>query len=98
MVPVISPLGIDESGNTYNINADTVAGSIAGAIKASKLLLLTDVAGIKDENDNEFGRGLVSFSSFEIEKIKGSHSSKIKNILGYSSREEIVHKDDLVQV
>ena len=50
-VPVIAPLGIDESGNTFNINADTVAGFIAGAIKASKLLLLTDVAGVKDEND-----------------------------------------------
>ena len=35
---------------------------------------------------------------FEIEKIKGSHSSEIKNILGYSSREEIIHKDDLVKV
>ena len=55
-VPVIAPLGIDESGNTFNINADTVAGSIAGAIKASKLLLLTDVAGVKDENEK-----LISF-------------------------------------
>ena len=36
--------------------------------------------------------------NIEIEKIKGSHSSKIKNILGYSSREEIVHKDDLVKI
>ena len=38
------------------------------------------------------------FFKSEIEKIKGSHSSKIKNILGYSSREEIIHKDDLVKV
>jgi len=53
---------------------------------------------IKDQNDNEYARGLTSFSSIEIEKIKGSHSSKIKNILGYSSREEIIHKDDLVKV
>jgi len=53
---------------------------------------------VKDENNNECARGLTSFSSFEIEKIKGSHSSKIKNILGYSSREEIIHKDDLVKV
>ena len=42
---------------------------------------------VKDQNDNECARGLTSFSSIEIEKIKGSHSSKIKNILGYSSRE-----------
>ena len=53
---------------------------------------------VKDENNNECARGLTSFSSIEIEKMKGSHSSKIKNILGYSSREEIIHKDDLVKV
>jgi len=53
---------------------------------------------VKDQNNNECARGLTSFSSTEIEKIKGSHSSKIKNILGYSSREEIIHKDDLVKV
>jgi len=53
---------------------------------------------VKDQNDKECARGLRSFSSIEVEKIKGSHSSKIKNILGYSSREEIIHKDDLVKV
>ena len=49
-VPIIAPLGVDERGDTYNINADTAAGFIAGSLKASKLLLLTDVAGILDEN------------------------------------------------
>ena len=49
-IPVIAPLGIDKDGNTYNINADTAAGAIAGALKANKLLLLTDVAGILNEN------------------------------------------------
>ncbi len=53
---------------------------------------------VKDQDNVECARGLTSFSSIEIEKIKGSHSSKIKNILGYSSREEIIHKDDLVKV
>ena len=53
---------------------------------------------VKDQNDTECARGLASFSSIEIEKIKGSHSREIKNILGYSSREEIIHKDDLVRV
>ena len=53
---------------------------------------------IKDQNNIECARGLTSFSSIEIEKIKGFHSSKIKNILGYSSREEVIHKDDLVEV
>ena len=49
-IPVIAPLGIDKKGDIYNINADTAAGAIAGALKADKLLLLTDVAGILDEN------------------------------------------------
>ena len=53
---------------------------------------------VKDQNYNECARGLTSFSSAEVEKIKGSHSKEIKNILGYSSREEIIHKDDLVKV
>ena len=53
---------------------------------------------VKDQDNVECARGLTSFSSMEVEKIKGSHSSKIKNILGYSSREEIIHKDDLVKV
>ena len=53
---------------------------------------------IKDPNNTECARGLTSFSSFEIEKIKGSHSSEIKNILGYASRDEIIHKDDLVRL
>ena len=48
-IPVIAPLGIDQNNNTYNINADTVAGFIAGELKASKLLLLTDVAGLLDD-------------------------------------------------
>ena len=48
-IPVIAPLGIDKNGNTFNINADTVAGFIAGSLKATKLLLLTDVAGILDD-------------------------------------------------
>ena len=49
-IPVIAPLGHDKKKNIYNINADTAAGAIAGAMKANKLLLLTDVAGILDEN------------------------------------------------
>ena len=50
-IPVIAPLGIDADNNSYNINADTVAGFIAGTLKASKLLLLTDVAGILDKEN-----------------------------------------------
>ena len=50
-IPVIAPLGVDADNNSYNINADTVAGFIAGTLKASKLLLLTDVAGILDKEN-----------------------------------------------
>lgn len=48
LIPVIAPTGADASGQTYNVNADTAAGAIAGAIKARRLLLLTDVAGVSD--------------------------------------------------
>ena len=50
-IPVIAPLGADEDGETFNINADTAAGEIASALKAEKLILLTDVEGVKDKND-----------------------------------------------
>ncbi|MEC7119480.1 MAG: acetylglutamate kinase [Pseudomonadota bacterium] len=47
-IPVIAPLGVDEEGNTYNINADLVAGKVAEALKAEKLILLTNIAGVMD--------------------------------------------------
>jgi acetylglutamate kinase len=49
-VPVIAPVGVDTDGQTYNINADSVAGAVAGALKAKRLLMLTDVAGILNKN------------------------------------------------
>ena len=49
MIPVIAPLGIGRNGTTFNINADTAAGAIAGAIGATRLLMLTDVAGVLDK-------------------------------------------------
>ena len=70
----------------------------AGVKKINGIFEKGDHILVKDENNVECARGLASFSSFEIEQIKGSHSREIKNILGYSSREEIVHKDDLVKV
>ena len=47
-IPVIAPIGVAEDGQTYNINADTVAGAVAGALKAKRMLLLTDVPGVLD--------------------------------------------------
>ena len=49
-IPVIAPIGVAEDGQTYNINADTVAGALAGALNAKRMLLLTDVAGVLDAN------------------------------------------------
>lgn len=48
IIPVVAPIGVGENGETFNINADTVAGAIAGAMKAERLLLLTDVKGVLD--------------------------------------------------
>lgn len=48
-IPVIAPVGVGQDGETYNINADTVAGAVAGALQAAKLILLTDVAGVLDK-------------------------------------------------
>ena len=48
-IPVIAPIGVGLEGETYNINADLVAGKIAGALRAEKLILLTDIEGVKDK-------------------------------------------------
>ncbi|UCF31982.1 MAG: acetylglutamate kinase [bacterium] len=48
-IPVVAPVGVDVDGNTYNVNADAVAGALAGALQAEKLILMTDVPGIQDE-------------------------------------------------
>ena len=50
LIPVIAPVGTGEDGETYNINADTAAGAIAGALNAQRLLMLTDVPGVLDKN------------------------------------------------
>jgi glutamate 5-kinase len=53
---------------------------------------------VLDKNMNEFARGLSSFTSDEITKIKGQHSNKINSLLGYTSKSEVIHKDDMVKV
>jgi len=53
IVPVISPIGVDRAGQTYNINADTAASAIAGALKADKFILLTDVKGVLRDRADE---------------------------------------------
>src|ERR1700759_2714060 len=50
IIPVVAPIGVGPKGETYNINADTVAGAVAGAVKAERLILLTDVEGVLDQD------------------------------------------------
>ena len=52
LIPVLAPVAQGEDGETYNVNADTFAGAIAGALKAKRLLLLTDVPGVLDRDKN----------------------------------------------
>lgn len=65
IIPVIAPIGVGEDGTTYNINADLVAGKIASELKAEKLMLLTDVEGIKDKNNQL----LSSLTLKEVERL-----------------------------
>ena len=70
----------------------------AGVKKVNGIFNKGDHILIIDQSNIEHARGLASFSSNEIDKIKGSHSKEIENILGYSSTEEIIHRDDLVKI
>ena len=66
-VPVIAPIGVSDDGTTYNINADTVAGAVAGALKAKRMLLLTDVKGVLDK-DGKLIRELTVAQAFDAIK------------------------------
>ena len=82
----------------------------ANALKNGKSLLAAGIKTISgkfdkgeniliaDEDSNKLARGLASFSSGEIEKIKGRQSNEIEKLLGYSSKTEVVHKDDMVKL
>ena len=59
-VPVIAPIGVSDEGATYNINADAVAGAMAGALKAKRMLLLTDVDGVLDKDGQRIAQMTVS--------------------------------------
>ncbi|MFN2286946.1 MAG: acetylglutamate kinase [Chromatocurvus sp.] len=64
-IPVIAPIGADDAGNTYNINADLVAGKIAQVMQAEKLMLLTNVAGLMDSEQNV----LTGLSTVEVDAL-----------------------------
>ena len=65
-IPVIAPLGVDDDGNVFNINADEAAGAIAGSLEAEKFILLTDVQGILDKNGTLIG----SINKEETQKLQ----------------------------
>lgn len=64
-IPVIAPVGVGEDGQAFNINADLVAGAIAGELTAEKLMLLTDVTGVKDKE----GRLIASLPRQDLESL-----------------------------
>lgn len=67
-IPVVAPIGAGRGGETYNVNGDTAAGAIAAAMKADRLLLLTDVAGVKDAS----GAVLTQLTSAEVRALIAS--------------------------
>jgi acetylglutamate kinase len=67
-IPVIAPVGVGEDNFSYNINADLVAGAVAGHLKAAKLILLTDVAGVLDKDS----KLIPSLSSREADQLLAS--------------------------
>jgi acetylglutamate kinase len=69
-IPVIAPVGVGEDGEAYNINADLVAGALAKALKAEKLIYLSDVEGVKDEKGN-------LISTLKVDEIENLISSGI---------------------
>ena len=64
-IPVIAPIGVDAEGNSYNINADLVAGKIAEVLQAEKLLLLTNIAGLQDRD----GTVLTGLSTEQVDEL-----------------------------
>jgi acetylglutamate kinase len=64
-IPVIAPIAVDDEGHSLNVNADTAAGAIAASLRAAKLMLMTDVEGVKSKD----GELLTSFTAAEAETL-----------------------------
>jgi acetylglutamate kinase len=78
-IPVVAPIGVSEAGDTYNINADTVAGALAGALKAKRMLLLTDVAGVLDK-DGALIRSMTVKEAFDAIRSGVAHGGMIPKL------------------
>jgi len=99
IISSISPKGelvIDEGAKRALINGKSLLA--AGIKKVSGKFNKGDHIKILDNKKREYARGLSSFSSEEINKIMGRHSNEIREILGYISKSEVVHKDDMVEI
>tara|TARA_Y100000992_G_scaffold293911_1_gene253057 strand:- start:172 stop:1278 length:1107 start_codon:yes stop_codon:yes gene_type:complete len=99
IISSVSPKGllvIDEGAKKALNNGKSLLA--AGIKKVSGIFKKGDHIKILDNKQKEFARGLSSFSSEEINKIMGCHSNEIQNVLGYVSKSEVVHKDDMVKV
>ena len=83
MIPVIAPIGVGPKGETYNINADTVAGAVAGAMQAERMILLTDVEGVLDREHKLIPRLTVSEARALIDDgtISGGMIPKIQTAI-----------------
>ena len=111
--PKISSLDARKKWIIGSLSSSAVISVDAGAAKAllnGKSLLAAGIIKIKgtfdkgenvlivDQNEKQLARGLASFNSEEIDKIKGKQSKEIEKILGYLSKSEIIHKDDMVKL
>ena len=99
IISSISPKGeiiIDDGALNALKNGKSLLA--AGIKKVSGKFVKGDHVKILDKNNAEFARGLSSFTSDEISKIKGEHSNKISNLLGYVTKSEVIHKDDMVKI
>ena len=82
-IPVIAPIGVGKNGESYNINADTVAGEIAVALNAEKLILLTDVEGVKSgDGSGEILSALTMYEVHDLIKSKVISGGMIPKVLG----------------
>jgi acetylglutamate kinase len=83
VIPVVAPIGTGRKGETFNINADTVAGAVAGALRAERLVLLTDVEGVLDKDGKLLSRLTVAQAEALIEDgtIHGGMIPKIRTAI-----------------
>ena len=95
---------LSSSGKIYVDKGAAVALSLgksllaAGIVKIEGKFKKGENVLIVNENNKNLARGLASFNSYEIDKIKGKQSKEIENILGYLSKSEVIHKDDMVKL